>query len=207
MQSVAKARQKISEIQLSQIDLDNRFFNEQNELLTKVNSDAAQVEERLGAARDVLTRTDIGAPTTGIIVNLRFKSPRGVIRAGEPIVDIVPTDEDLVIDARVSPNDIDVIKPGQPAQIHLTPLHMRYNNLLHGTLREISADSLVDDKSGQRYYTARVIVDHEALKELGELQLSAGMPAEVFINTGERTMLAYLVQPFTRSLRRSFREK
>jgi HlyD family secretion protein/epimerase transport system membrane fusion protein len=205
---VAKAKQKIEEIKLAQLDLSNKFFNEQNDQLSKTNSDLAQTEERINAAKDVLARTEIIAPITGIVVNTRFKTMSGVIRAGEPILDIVPTEDDLVIEARLSPNDIDAVKPGQVAQVHLTPYHTRYTQLLHGTLRDISADTLTDDKTGQRYYRANIVVDHAAVQEIGEnIQLAAGMPAEIFIRTGEHTLFTYLFEPFTRSLRRSFREK
>ena len=207
VQSIAKARQKISEIQLTQIDLENKFFNEQNDLLLKTNSDLAQTEERIGGTRDILARTVIRAPTNGIVVNLRFKTTTGVIKAGEPILDIVPTDEDLVIEARIQPTDINVLKPGQTAQVHLTPYHTRYTRLLQGSLREISADSLTDEKTGARYYKAYIIVDHNSIQAIEEnIELAAGMPAEIFIRTGEHTFLAYLMEPFTRSLRRSFRE-
>lgn len=206
--SVAKSQQKIAEISLTQVDLENKFFNEQNDLLLKTNTDLAQVEEKISAARDVLARTEIRAPITGIVVNLRFKTTEGVIRPGEAILDIVPTEDDLVIEARISPNDIDAVKPGQIAQVHLTPYHTRYTQLLHGNLRDISADTLTDDKTNTRYYKANIVVDHQAVKEVDEnIVLSAGMPAEVFIRTGEHTLLTYMVEPFTRSLRRSFREK
>jgi HlyD family secretion protein len=206
--SVAKSQQKIAEIALTQVDLENKFFTEQNDLLLKTNTDLAQVEEKLSAAKDVLARTEIRAPITGIVVNLRFKTTDGVIRPGEAILDLVPTEDDLVIEARVSPNDIDAVKPGQIAQVHLTPYHTRYTQLLHGSLRDISADTLTDDKTGTRYYKAYVVVDHEAVKNAGEnIVLSAGMPAEVYIRTGEHTLLTYMIEPFSRSLRRSFREK
>ena len=206
--SVAKSQQKIAEIALNQVDLENKFFNEQNDLLLKTNTDLSQVEEKISAARDVLARTEIRAPITGIIVNLHFKTTEGVIKPGEPILDIVPTEDDLVIEARVSPNDIDAVKPGQTAQVHLTPYHTRYTNLLHGNLRDVSADTLTDDKTGTRYYKANIVVDREDVKKVDEnIVLSAGMPAEVFIRTGEHTLLTYLIEPFSRSLRRSFREK
>jgi HlyD family type I secretion membrane fusion protein len=191
-----------------ELDLSNKFFNEQNDLLAKVNSDLAQVEERIGAAKDVLSRTRIKAPVGGIIMNLRFKTSGAVVRAGEPILDIVPTDEDLVIEARIQPNDINTPKPGQVARVHLTPHHMRYTNLLPGSLRDISADTYTDEKIGARYYKANVIVDHARIRELGaNIELSPGMPAEIYIRTGEHTLFTYLIEPFSRSLRRSFRER
>ena len=119
----------------------------------------------------------------------------------------MPTDEDLVIEARIQPTDINVLKPGQTAQVHLTPYHTRYTRLLQGSLREISANSLTDEKTGARYYKAYIIVDHNSIQAIEEnIELAAGMPAEIFIRTGEHTFLAYLMEPFTRSLRRSFRE-
>jgi hypothetical protein len=96
---------------------------------------------------------------------------------------------------------------GQTVQVHLTPFHTRYTNMLHGTLRDIGADTLTDEKTGAHYYKGSIVIDHDAVKELGEnVQLAAGMPAEVFIKTGEHTFLAYLFEPFTRALRRSFRD-
>jgi HlyD family secretion protein/epimerase transport system membrane fusion protein len=130
------------------------------------------------------------------------------LKPDEPILDIVPTEDDLVIEARVSPNDIDAVKPGQTAQVHLTPYHTRYTNLLHGNLRDISADTYTDDKTNTRYYKANIVVDREDVKKVDEnIVLSAGMPAEVFIRTGEHTLLTCMIEPFSRSLRHSFREK
>src|SRR5262245_14294840 len=207
-QSIAKSRQKISEIQLTQIDLENKFFNDLNEALLKTNSDLAQTDERISGAKDVLARTIIRAPVTGIVVNLRFKTTTGVVKAGEPILDIVPTEEDLVIEARIQPTDIDTLKPNQAAQVHLTPFHTRYTRLLQGTLRDVSADSLTDDRTGARYYKAFIVVDRDSIINIEEnIQLAAGMPAEVFIRTGQHTFLEYLLEPLTRSIRRSMREK
>ena len=139
----------------------------------------------------------VTAPVNGTVVNLKFKTEGGVIQHGEPILDIVPSDEPLLIDARVLPTDIDVVHVGLPAVIHLTAFTSRNLPRIEGKVEYVSADRLVDEKSGQSYYLARVAVDRGELDRLGpQYKLVPGMPAEVLIVTGERTMFQYLFQPF-----------
>ena len=159
------------------------------------------------ANRDIVAREVVAAPVNGTVVNLKFKTEGGVIQHGEPILDIVPSDEQLLIDARVLPTDIDVVHVGLPAVIHLTAFTSRNLPRIEGKVQYVSADRLVDEKSGQPYYLARVAVDRGELDRLGpQYKLVPGMPAEVLIVTGERTMFQYLFRPFLDSIRRSFRE-
>jgi HlyD family secretion protein/epimerase transport system membrane fusion protein len=149
----------------------------------------------------------VTAPISGTVVNLQFKTVGGVIRAGEPIVDIVPDEERLLIEARVSPTDIDVVHPGLAAQVHLTAFSKRTMPRIDGVVRSVSADRLVDHESSQAYYMARVEVARSEMEQLGPLAvLVPGMPAEVLIVTQERTMIDYLIEPFRDAWRRSFRE-
>lgn len=148
--------------------------------------------------------TSVTAPISGTVVNLRFKTVGGVIRAGEPIVDIVPDEERLLIEARVSPTDIDVVHPGLAAQVHLTA---RAVPRIDGVVKSVSADRLVDPESSTPYYMARVEVDRSEMEQLGSLVvLVPGMPAQVLIVTQERMMIDYLIEPFHDAWRRSFRE-
>ena len=135
-----------------------------NEELSRVQAELAEVEQRLAASRDVLARTLIRAPIAGTVVELRFRTPGGVIRPGEPVLDIVPDDEELLVDARLSPLDIDVVAAGLPAQIMLPAFKQRHLPRIEGRVRQISADAIVDPHSGERYFEARIEVDRGAAR-------------------------------------------
>lgn len=205
--SIARARQQIGETELQLVAADAERAGEIAKELDRVRTELAQMSERVLASADVLKRTVIPAPISGRIVNLRFKTKGGVVRPGEPILDIVPNEEDLLIDARISPNDIDIVLPGLAAQIMFSAFTSRNLPRIDGHVRSVSADRLVDDKTGEPYYLARVEVGRDELAKLGsDMVLVPGMPAEVLIVKGERTMIQYLFQPFTDSLRRAFHE-
>ena len=166
------------------------------------------MEEQLLASQDVLARTVIVAPVAGTVVNLQFHTAGGVIGPGNPIVDIVPSDEDLIIEARVSPVDIDVVRTGLNAEVHLTAYSQRNLPRLTGIVRTVSADRLTDEATGEPYYLARVEVAGEELERLGDdIDLLPGMPAEVMIATGDRTVIDYLMSPIEDTFRRAFREE
>lgn len=205
--AIARAEQSIGETELQIITVGTQRLDELNERLTEVRSKLSELEERRRASEDVLSRTVITAPVSGTVVNMRFHTVGGVIGPGEPILDIVPRDDDMLIDARVSPVDIDVVHVGLEAQVVLSAYKQRNLPRILGTVRSVSADSLVDEQTGQPYFLARVEVPPEALEGLAEdIHLSPGMPAEVMIMTGERTALQYIIEPFVDTLRRSFRE-
>jgi HlyD family secretion protein/epimerase transport system membrane fusion protein len=146
----------------------------------------------------------VTAPVAGTVVALRIKTPGGVVGPGEPILDLVPATAELLLEARVAPVDIDEVHPGLRAQIHLLAYRARSMPRLEGLVREVSADRLEDPATRQPYYLARVAVARAALP--AGVSLSAGMPADVLIVTGERTLLDYLVRPLTETLRRGLRE-
>jgi HlyD family secretion protein len=204
---IARAHQAIGETELQIIAQGTALLDEANEELSGVQAELAEVEQRLAASRDVLARTLIKAPSAGTVVELRFHTAGGVIRPGEPVLDIVPDDEELLVDARVSPLDIDVVAPGLPAQIILPAFKQRHLPRIEGRVRRVSADAIVDPHSGERYFAARIEVDPTQLAALEPpVALAPGMPAEVYITIAERTMLDYLLQPVFDSLRRAFRE-
>ena len=205
--AIARAEQSIGETELQMMTIETQRLDELNEQLTEIRSQLIELGERLRASEDVLSRTVITAPVSGIVVNMRFHTVGGVIGPGEPILDIVPRDDDMLIDARVSPIDIDVVHQGLTAQVVLSAYKQRNLPRIDGTVRTVSADSLLDEVTGQPYFLARVEVPHEQLQGLDEdISLSPGMPAEVMIMTGERTALDYILEPFVDTLRRSFRE-
>jgi HlyD family secretion protein len=175
--------------------------------LTEAQAASNELEASVQAARDRLRRTVITAPVAGEVVDLKLRTLGGVVAPGEAIMDLVPRDEPLVLEARVSPKDIDVVHAGLQADIHLTAYHTRHLPRITGEVRQVSADRLTDAKTGEPYYTAEILVDTAKVREkTPEVHLTAGMPADAMIITGERTMLEYLIEPIKNSFRRSLRE-
>lgn len=205
--TIARTRQVIGETELQIIQSDAERADQIAGQLDTVRAELAGVMERLQSSRDILARTVVTAPISGRIVDLRFRTVEGVIRPGEAILDIVPDEEVLLIDAHVPPMDIDVVHAGLPAEIRLTAYSSRGLPRITGAVRTVSADRLVDAATGQPYYLARVEVSREELARLGPaILLVPGMPTEVLIVRAERTMVDYLLEPLRMAFRRSFRE-
>lgn len=166
-----------------------------------------ELEERIAAAKDVLKRTTVSAPLDGTVLNLKVFSEDGVISPGQTLLDIVPINERMLIEARVNPSDIDQITQGMKAQIRLTALNMRNIKPMKGKILTISADRLIDDQTGEAYYLARVAFSDNIQKNRKDITLYPGMQAEVLLLTNARTPLEYLTKPLTESLNRAFREE
>ena len=204
---MAQVRQQIGEIESQLIDIDNQRLTEVTGQLREVEDRIYDVKQRLSAAEDVLLRTDIVSPRTGTVVNLRYFTPGGVIRAGEPVLDLVPSDDRLVIDAMVNPLDIDVLYEGMPAQVRLSAYSQRSTPIFHARLEQLSADSMTDSQTGARFYMARVVVEDDKLDLFEDIKLIPGMPAEVMLLTGKRTAMDYLLTPITKTIERGMRER
>ncbi|HEV2504860.1 MAG TPA: HlyD family type I secretion periplasmic adaptor subunit [Mesorhizobium sp.] len=204
---IAEVEQKIGELDTQSMSLKATQSADIADQLEKARAGYIDAAERLNASKDVLDRTVITAPVTGKIANLKFKTSGGVIGPGQAILDIVPTNEQLLIDARVSPSDIDVVAAGLQATVHLTAYSSRGMPRVTGTVKSVSADRVTDETTGQSYYLARVEVPQSELEALDEdVVMMPGMPAEVLIVTGKRTVLAYLMEPFMAAFRRGLRE-
>lgn len=204
---IAEVEQKIGELDTQSMSLRATQSADIADQLEKARASYIDAAERLNASKDVLDRTVITAPVTGKIANLKFKTSGGVIGPGQAILDIVPTNEELLIDARVSPSDIDVVAAGLQATVHLTAYSSRGMPRVTGTVKSVSADRITDEATGQSYYLARVEVPQGELASLDEgIVMTPGMPAEVLIVTGKRTVLAYLMEPLMAAFRRGLRE-
>jgi HlyD family secretion protein/epimerase transport system membrane fusion protein len=205
--NIARVKQQIGETELQITAFNAERTDQITTHLDEVRIELATTNERLIASKDVLNRTTIRSPVSGTVVNLRFKTEGGVVQKGEPIMDIVPSDDRLLIDARISPNDIDVVYTGLPAQVHLLAYANRTAPRISGVVESVSADRLLDESTRQPYYLARVEIQREEIRRSDpSIQLVPGMPAEVLIVTGEQTMVRYLIRPFLDALRRSLRE-
>ncbi len=202
--SIAQVEERIGEVRLRIIDLGTQRREENNGEIQRVQSEIFDNTERLRAALDTLQRTEIRALLDGTVVGLSIHTVGGVIKGGDRILDIVPRDDVLVVEANVRLEDIDIVHAGQAADVRLTAFNRRTSPTLPGTVTRVSADSFVDPSAQLSYYRVRVEIDPE---HITDLELYPGMPAEVYLLTGERTALAYFLKPIEDSIRRGLLEE
>ena len=203
---IARVDQQVGETRLTMVELANGRLTEVVAELREVEARMSDLRERIAAARNVFSRTRVTAPVAGTVVNLRVFTRGGVIGRGEPLMDIVPTGGELVIEVRIEPTDIDTVYPDLPAQVRLSAFSHLTTPILSGTVLQVSADRLTDDRTGAPFYKAQIGLD-TGQPALADLKLQPGMPAEVMIVTGKRTALDYLIKPIAASFRRSLREE
>jgi HlyD family secretion protein len=205
--------EKMSQITVDTGEIDLQIINLQNELRSEVLKDLRDVQtkrfdlvERIRAARDILARTAIVSPDHGHVVSLTVHASGAVVRPGEALLEIVPEDDQLDVEAHLSPQDIDDVRIGGSARVNLTAFQQYRLPMVTGTVTAISADRLVDQRTGQPYFSAKVVVNRSSLAGYPDVKLVPGMPVEVAIGTGSRTMLEYLTQPIRTVMRRGLRE-
>jgi len=182
------------------------------EQMHEVRGELADVRERMLGAKGVLDRIRIAAPVRGVVVKLRYHTQGGVIEAGKNIMEILPLKEELIIEARVRPQDIDSVKHGQHAMVRLTALNQRITPMVSGDVIYLSADTLADEKKSQQVgptdiYIVRVKLNTAEALKIPDFSPTPGMPAEVYIKTSERTFFQYIVRPIHDSMVRAFRER
>lgn len=204
---IARTEEAIGESELQALNLRIKRMEEVDEALSRIQSERIELESQYLDRIDRFDRTVVSAPVAGTVIGLNFRTLGGVIRAGEPILDIVPSDEALVIEARVSPTDIDDVRIGLHAYVMFPSYALRHMKRIDGEVVALSADVIEDERSGERYYSAEVLVERDHLESIApDIELTPGLPAQVFIATEERTFLDYLLQPVILSFERSFRE-
>jgi membrane fusion protein, type I secretion system len=197
--SAATTKEKIAETQLQILQIDQDFASDVAKDLRETDSKIGEDVERRVAAEDRLKHTEIRAPQDGIVFQSTANTIGGVITAGtsgDPIMLIVPESDQLTIEVKIDPKDIEQIRLGQPALLRFSAFNLRTTPEVNGTVSRIAADTSTDQRSGQSYYLVRIAMSADAVGKLGELKLTPGMPVEAFIQTGERTLLSYLVKPF-----------
>jgi HlyD family secretion protein len=205
--SIAETKSKVGEAQLQIARLDQDFRTDVVKELGETQGKEAELVERGVAARDLLDRIEIRAPTSGVIHQLSAHTIGGVIRPGDVIMEIVPDTDDLLVEARLQPQDIDHVHPGQKAFVRFSAFNQRVTPQLTGTVSLVSADTSRDQQTNAPYFTVRVVLPDDERRRLGGLQLVPGMPAEVFMQTGSRTMMNYLLKPITEQMNRAFIEQ
>ena len=203
---IAKARKEVEEVGLS---LRQFTIKRQGDILAELKESEQRLydlKETYVGARAELSRLSVTAPVDGIIVNSQLHTIGGVIRPGQTVLEVVPAEDPLIVEARVRPLDIDGIAKGQEAEVRFSAFRQRVTPPLEGNVINVSADAESDQRTGEAFYTATVSIPVAELAKL-DRPLLPGMPAELFIKTGKRTLTAYLTQPLMDSMSRAMREK
>jgi HlyD family secretion protein len=204
--NISRVSQSVSETEAQMIYLRDSLLTEVTAQQRDIKTQLTDLTERLKASNDVNKRREIVSPVDGRVVNLRFVTAGGVVRPGEPVMDIVPRNEKIIVLAKLKANDVDSVREGQMASIRLTPYKARIMPLLKGKVVSVGADATPDEANGQLFYQTQIELDETEISQLEDVHLLSGMPAEVFIDLGERSLFQYFVQPLVDSFRRAFRE-
>ncbi|MCF5823104.1 HlyD family type I secretion periplasmic adaptor subunit, partial [Pseudomonas syringae] len=192
--TITKTQLQISETELQIIQLNKNFSSEVAKDLSDVQAKVFDLQETAAALQDRLSRIVIRAPEDGMVLDMKVHTVGGVISAGTPLLDIVPKSSELVVEAHVSINDIDRIAIGKLTDVRFNAFNSATTPVIEGVVTGISADRLKDE-AGEPYYLVRVKLTEKGLKRLDGRKLQPGMPADVLINAGDRTMLQYLLKP------------
>lgn len=204
----AKVEKSIGETEYQIIQTQQEFKERANSEYKEVSGQIKELIEHIKVAENVLARTEIRSPVDGFAQNLRFHTTGGVIRPGEVVVEIVPIEDRMVINARVSPIDIDSVHPGLVAEVKFSAFASRFMPIVTGEVDSVSKGTIIpSDQRQTPYYLARINVSKGMVPDEIEGRLTAGMPADVIISTGERTVMDYLTSPLTDAIRKSMREE
>lgn len=201
---IAGALVAIEETRLSIVQINKRFTYQVVDELVKTQEELFDMEQRYTAAADRVNRAVIRAPTSGYVMALAPKNIGAVIGSGEPVMEIVPDTEKFVIDVQMSPMDIDRIRIGLDAEVKFSVFKDSYS--ITGELVKISADAMMDERTGVSYYKATVKLLDDDLNLLGGEELVPGMPASVLVKTGSRTLIGYLTSPLQRMFEKALTE-
>jgi len=204
--ATAQAKGKIAELQLQIIQVDQDLSSEVAKEMREIDAKIGEFVERRVSALDQLKRTDLRAPQDGTVFQSTVHTIGGVIPAGEAIMLVVPDSDRLTIEAKVNPQDIDKVQLGQSATLRFSAFNFRTTPEIFGTVSQVSADITTDQRTSQSYYTIRIAMPADEVARLGKVKLVPGMPVEAFVNTGDRTVMSYLMKPLSDQISRAFRE-
>jgi HlyD family type I secretion membrane fusion protein len=203
----AQAHESIAEARLQAEQLRQQFRQDAVSALRETENEISDLREQLVSVMDILTRSDIVAPQSGRVQNVDVHTLGSIIQPGRPLMEIAPLDDTLMIEARVAPQDIDSVSIGQSAEVRISALNLRMTPAVFGTVRSVSGDSIVDESAQSTYFLAVIDIAAGELDKLGSQRVQAGMPAEVVLPTGERTLIDYLISPLTDALSRGLLER
>jgi HlyD family secretion protein len=204
---IAQSKGRITEIELQILQIGQDMRTEVGKDLAEIRSKLAELVEKRIAAEDQLKRVEIRSPQDGVVHQLSVHTVGGVISPGELIMLIVPKSDALTVEARIAPQDVDQVRIGQSAVLRFSAFNQRTTPELNGSVSLVSADVSQDAKSGANFYTVRISLASGELARLNGLKLVPGMPVDSFIQTGERTVMSYLVKPLNDQIVKTWREK
>ena len=204
--NIARSKGRITETELQIISLDQTTHKEVATELREVQGKIGELSERKVAAEDQLRRVDIRSPQDGVVHQMTMHTVGGVITPAEPVMLIVPQSDEMVVEARVSPQDIDQVSVGQKVQLRFSAFHQATTPELTASVSRVAADLTREQQTGVTYYVARIVLPPAELAKLGGKPLIPGMPVEVYIQTGDRTALSYIIKPLENQIARAFRE-
>lgn len=205
--TITKTRLQINETQLQIVQLTKDFNSDVVKQLADTQTKVYDLQERTAAYKDRLSRIVIRAPEDGMVIGMTVHTVGGIVRAATPLLDIVPSVSDLIVEVHVQPVDIDRIAIGKTAKIRFSAFNSATTPEIEGVVTQISADRLTDERTGMPYYLARLEVSADGQRRLGDRKLVPGMPADALISTGERTMLQYIMQPARNAISESMIEE
>lgn len=205
--NIARAGEAITEAQLQIEQTRKQFIDDVTENLRQTRGLLVDAREKLVVALDRMERIVIRAPIDGVVQNMQVHTVGGVIRAGDAIMEIVPINDELIVNANVSPMDIDVLRTGMTAEVRFSSFSASEIPTIFGTVESVSADTLYDEAMREDYYLAKIRVDQRSVPEALKDHLAPGMPADVIVATGERTALDYIVTPLQNRLIKAMREE
>jgi len=206
LSSIAATKIQVGETKLQILQRQKEFHTQVADELAQTQTSLSDVRERMHALQDTLERTEVRAPVAGVVHNLVVHTEGAVLSSGSPIVDVIPQSDDLVVQAQVALVDIDRVFIGQDVKIRFSAFKSSTTQVISGQVASLSADRLTDEITGMPYYMALVKVTDEGVNEMQGLDLLPGMPAEVLISTGSRTLFQYMTQPVSDALARSLIE-
>lgn len=204
--SIAKAKQNIAEKEQEQLRLVNARLEDAGKSLSDVRRQRADLQEQLRTAEDTLNRTTVLAPDSGTVTNLAQLGPGSVVSPGQRLLEIVPDQAELVVEAHIRPQDVDEVHVGQNARLAFSALDQRITPQIGGEVTYVSADRLENERTGEAYYLARLKISSEPVQGFDRKKVGAGQPAEVYITTGQRTFLTYVIEPIAKTVTRAIRE-
>lgn len=205
---IAQAKNVINETEFEMLQIRQEYRERASNELEEVRAEIAELTQRQNIASDILKRTEIRAPGSGTIQNLKVHTINSVIRPGDVLMELVPEDEELVINARVSPQDVDNVVPGLSTEVRFTAFKTRLTPILLGNINSVSNDVITPENPQESpYYLARIEVNEADIPEEISGRLTAGMPADVIITTGERTVINYILSPLLDAVRKSLIEE
>ncbi|MFM2282469.1 MAG: hypothetical protein RLZZ444_4700 [Pseudomonadota bacterium] len=205
--AIAENAQKKAQLELALTNRSNEHFREISEQTQAAQLEIARLRQQIVSAEDIVAKAVIRSPQTGLVANIRVRTPGSAVISGQPIMDIVPDDQPMIVEGQARAMDIDTIHVGERAEIHLSAFGADEYAPLYGNITFIAPDSVVAERTGESYFTFRATIDEKEMAKQPNLFLYPGMSAEVYLVSGNRTALDYLAEPLRRSFNRAFREQ